>query len=97
MLAAGCTGDESVGAETCSLSPTIAFQGREYTAADAVGGLSERQVKVGHRLGAGETSACSGDDGQRVQVFKVVGVPVKRAVHAEPVYGLMMRSHLDER
>ena len=83
-------------AEGCSTSATIAFEGREYTAVESLDGMKADKAEVGARLGVGEApSSCGDDPGQRVQVFKVVGVPATQAVFAKPVYGLMARSNVD--
>jgi hypothetical protein len=97
LLTSGCGEGESSSAEGCILAPTIGFHGRQYTESDELNGLPERQFRVGRSLGVGELPAyCGRGDGDRVQVFKVVGVPVERAVFAEPPYGLAVRSHFDE-
>jgi len=93
MLTAGC-GEDEASAESCLITASVGFHGREYTAGGEVGGLSGRQVERGRRVGIGAMAACPGDEGERVRVFEVVGVSVSRAVYVEP-YGLMMRSHYD--
>jgi hypothetical protein len=44
----------------------------------------------------GESASCDGADGQRVQVFKVVGVPMGQAEYVKPIWGLMERTHFYE-
>jgi hypothetical protein len=96
LLTVACGEGESVSAEGCLLSPAVDFHGREYTESDEVNGLSERQIKRGRPLGVGELpSYCGDSEGDRVQIFKVVGVSVKRGVYADPPFGLVVRSHLD--
>lgn len=95
LLIAGCSDDEGVG-QSCLLTPSIAFDGREYTEAQRERGSTEEQVRVGRHLGVGEAAACGGADGERVEVFKVVGIPVGEAVYSKPVWGLMERTHFDE-
>jgi hypothetical protein len=97
MLIAGCGEDESFSAEGCLVAPTVGFQGREYTEFDEVNGVPERMIRVGRLLGMGELPRyCGRGDGDRVQVFKVVGVAVKRAIYVEPPHGLAVRSHFDQ-
>ena len=93
---AGCAEQGGVSAEGCSTSASIGFEGREYTSVQSLDGLRADEVEVGRRLGIGEApSSCGDAPGQRVQVFKVVGVPATQAVFAKPVYGLMARSNMD--
>jgi hypothetical protein len=88
LLTVGCDSDEQVHA-SCSLSASITFENREYTAVESLPGLGRRKVRIGERLGSGELGTCPGQPERRVEVYKVVGVPVERAVFSEPEYGLM--------
>lgn len=98
LVSCGWDGEEDVSAEACLMSASIGFQGREYTATHRLEGLESAQVEVGRRLGVGEAPRCGGDARSvTVTVFAVVGMPVARAVYAAPDYGLMVRSHHDER
>lgn len=94
MLGAGCGEDVNSSVGGCDITTTVGFHGREYTDLGEVRGLSGRQAERGRRLGFGEMADCPGVQGERVQVFKVVGVPVQRAVYVAP-NGLMKRSHFD--
>lgn len=96
LLTSGCGEGESSSAEGCILTPTIGFHGREYTESDVLNGLPERQFRGGRPLGVGELPAYCGREGSRVKVFKVMGVPVRKALFAEPPYGLAVRPHFDE-
>lgn len=85
-----CDSDEQ-GMASCSLAPTIAFDGREYIAVDSMPALKHRQDRVGDRLGIGERATCPGQPVRQVQVYKVVGVPVGQDVFSKPEFGLMER------
>jgi hypothetical protein len=88
----GCQDKGGASAEGCSTSPSIGFEGREYTAVEALDGMTTDEVEVGPRLGFGTVTLTCGDDpGRRVRVFAVVGIPPTQAVFAKPVYGLMAR------
>ena len=93
-LLSACAEDDRVSA-SCSLTATIAFEGREYEAVDSLPGLEAMEVEVGERLGTGERAACPGEKAERVQVYEVVGVPARRAIFSEPVFGLMGRWNED--
>ena len=88
LLTAGCNSDEQVQA-SCSLTASITFESREYTAVESLPGLNRRKVRIGERLGSDELGTCPGQPERRVEVYKVVGVPVERAVFSKPEYGLM--------
>ena len=92
----GCNDQGGVSAEGCSSDGTITFQGRAYTPGFDVLGLDAADEK-GKRLGLGELLTCGDGDGAPVEVFKVVGVEVRRAVYVEPPYGAMRRADPDER
>lgn len=89
---AGCASEDHFGTE-CSATATITFRGRAYTdgfEASSKGG----EVEKGRRLGSGRTvPSCNDLDGkgERLEVFKVVGVPVARAVYVDPPFGAMGR------
>jgi hypothetical protein len=93
-MTAGCSSDEQVQA-SCSMAPTIAFEGREYIAVGSLPGLKRTEVRAGKRLGTGESASCPGQPMQEVQVFKVAGVPVGKAVFVKPNDGLMKRWNRD--
>ena len=95
-LTAGCDSDERGGDASCSLTASIAFAGREYTAIQSLPGLKRTEIRAGKRLGTGEAATCPGQAVQEVQVFKVVGIPVARAVFSKPEFGLMERWNQDE-
>lgn len=97
LTTSGCGAVVMVSAEGCSVTASIGFEGREYTATRRVDGITSQDVNVGRRLGVGEVAtACTGSRARRVRVYEVVGVPAARAVYAEPAFGLMQRTHLDE-
>lgn len=97
LFTAGCADEASSSAEGCSLTASIGFDGREYTATNEVDGITRPEVTVGRRVGVGQAAtACAGADAERVQVYKVVGIPATRAVFAKPVFGLMQRTHFDQ-
>jgi hypothetical protein len=93
-LTAGCDSDEQ-GDASCSLTASIAFEGREYIAVESLPGLKRTEIRAGKRLGPGEAATCPGQPVREVQVFKVAGMPVGRAVFVEPGYGLMERWNRD--
>jgi hypothetical protein len=93
-LMAGCDSDEQ-GHASCSLSASIAFEGREYLAVDSLPGLKRTEIHTGKRLGTGEAATCPGQAAQEVHVFKVVGIPVAQAVFSKPEFGLMERWNQD--
>jgi hypothetical protein len=89
-LTAGCGADEQGGA-SCSLTASIAFEGREYIAVGSLPGLKRTEARAGKRLGTGEAATCPGQAAQEVHAFKVAGVPVAQAVFSKPEFGLMER------
>ena len=93
-LTAGCGSDEQ-GDASCSLTASIAFEGREYIAVESLPGLKPTEVRAGKHLGTGEAATCPGQAVQEVRVFKVVGIPVAQAVFSEPEFGLMERWNQD--
>lgn len=93
-LVGGCASDEQ-GMSSCTLTATIGFDGREYIAADSLPGLKRREVRVGERLGTGVRSTCPGQPERKVQVYKLVGVPVGKGVYSKPEFGLMARWNQD--
>lgn len=94
-LLGGCGSDGEQGTLSCSLAATIAFDGREYIAADSPPGLKRRQVRVGERLGLGERAACPGQAVRQVEIYKLVGVPVGQGVFSKPEFGVMQRWNQD--
>lgn len=93
-LAAGC-GSDVQGDASCSLTASIGFEGREYIAVESLSGTNPTEIRAGKPLGTGEAATCPGQPVREVQVFKVTGVPVDRAVFVEPGYGLMERWNRD--
>ena len=89
LLATGCGRDERVGGVQCDLSETITFRGHAYDAVHPRSGSGRVQVRTGRQVGEGVAAHCPGQEAQHVQVYKVVGVSVREAVFAKPVYGLM--------
>src|SRR4051812_22877938 len=95
MLSSGCGEDVQSSVGGCDITASVALHGREYTEGGEIGGESDRRVERGRRIGFGEMATCPGGEPDRVRVFKVVGVPLHRAVYVEP-FGFMMRSHFDK-
>lgn len=82
-------------AASCQVAPTIAFGGREYIAVHSLPGRVDGKVRAGELLGQGEAAHCPGWPERPVEVYKVVGVPVGRAVVSRPEFGLMERWNRD--
>jgi hypothetical protein len=89
-LTVGCDSDEQ-GHASCSLTASIAFKDGEYIAVESLPGLKRTEIHAGKRLGVGEAATCAGQPVRKVQVFKVVGIPVAEAVFSKPEFGLMER------
>ena len=94
MLSAGCGEDVTSSVGGCDIAATVVFHGREYTEG-GLDDLPQGQIKRDRRLGVGEMAACKGAEGDRVRVFKIVGVPAQQAVYIDR-YGSMVRSHFDK-
>lgn len=90
----GC-GSSEQGTASCLIAATIAFDGREYIAVGSLPSQERDEVRIGERLGTGERATCPGDPVQQVQVYRLAGVPVGRAVWSEPEFGLMHRWNRD--
>jgi hypothetical protein len=95
LSATGCGAVTRSGTGSCSLDGTVFFEGRSYIPAEKMSGMKGRDPRPGEYLGLGETAACPGREPHEVQMFKVVGVSVERAVHTKDSYGLMIRKDSD--
>lgn len=84
----GCDLDEQ-GMTSCSLTANITFNDREYIAVGSLPGVTGTEARTGKHLGTGEIGTCPGEPERQVQVYKLVGVPVERAVFSKQEHGLM--------
>jgi hypothetical protein len=89
----GCGADERA---PCALPAHITFEGKTYIAADDLPGRQSGEVRVDERLGTGQLGTCPGEPEQAVDVFRVAGVSVERAVFSKPKHGLMRPLGPDE-
>lgn len=93
-LTAACESNEP-GHFSCSLTASIAFEGRDYIAAEHLPDHDRDETRVGKRLGIGQAATCPGQPERDVKVFRLVGIPVAEAVLAMPVFGVMERWNRD--